>query len=68
MKRISSSILWAVAKLLAVLTAILGCSSKGVPDKPREIRWQGQETGYRGTTIVQPGNSADGDSKRPHNP
>ena len=66
MKRISSPILWAVAKLCAILAAILGCSSKGAPDKPHEIRWQGRETGYEGTTIVQPGDGADG--KRQQNP
>jgi hypothetical protein len=61
MKRVSSSILWAFAKLCAVLAAILGCSSKIAPDKPREIHWQGQETGYQGTTVVLP---SDGDGKR----
>jgi hypothetical protein len=61
MKRFSSSIVWALAKLCAILAAILGCSSENTPDKPREIRWQGQETGYRGTTATD----ADGKNKQP---
>ena len=68
MKRISSSIIRAVAKLGAVLVTIFGCSSKGVPDKPREIHWKGQETGYQGTTVIQPGDSADSDGKKQPNP
>jgi hypothetical protein len=64
MKCISSRILWAVAKLCAILAAILGCSSKGNPAKPREIRWKGQETSYQSTTIVSPGDGADGDGKK----
>lgn len=46
MKRVSSPIVWAVAKLCALLATILGCS----PDKPREVRWRGQETNYRSAT------------------
>jgi len=61
MKRISSPILWAIAKLCTILDTILGCSSKSAPDKPREILWQGQETGYRGTTATD----ADGKNKQP---
>jgi hypothetical protein len=64
MKRISSSFFWVVARLCAVLAVILGCSSKCAPDKPHEIRWQGQQTGYQGTTVVQPGDDAHSDSKR----
>ena len=54
MKRFSSSILRAIAKLCTTLAAILGCS-KSTPNVPRQIRWQGQETGYRSTTLVPPG-------------
>ena len=68
MNCISSPFLWAVAKLCAILAAILGCTSKVAPDKPREIHWEGRETNYQGTTIVQPGDRADGDGKRQHNP
>ena len=64
MKRISSPILWAVANLCAVLAPIVGCSSKGAPDKPREIRWQGVETGYQSTTVVPPGNDSFSNGKR----
>jgi hypothetical protein len=58
MKRISSSFLWAVAKLCAILAAILGCSSKAAPEKPRVIRWQGKDSGYENTTAVQPTDNA----------
>jgi hypothetical protein len=64
MKRISPPIVWAFAKLCAVLAAILSCSSKIAPDKPREIHWRGQESGYQGTTVVLPGDGADSGGRR----
>jgi hypothetical protein len=64
MKRLSSPILWAIAKLCTILATILGCSSKSVPDKPREIRWQGQETGYQGITVVPAGNGTNSGSTK----
>jgi hypothetical protein len=64
MKRISSSFLWAVAKLCAILAAILGCSSKGAPEKPREIRWKGQDSGYENTTTVRPADNAGSTDKK----
>jgi hypothetical protein len=64
MKRLSSPILWAIAKLCAILATILGCSSKSAPDKPREIHWQGQETGYQGITVVPAGNGTNSGSTK----
>jgi hypothetical protein len=64
MKLISSPILWAMAKLCTILATILGCSPKIASDKPREIHWQGQETGYQGTTVVPPSNGTNSGSKK----
>jgi hypothetical protein len=63
MKRLSSPILWAIAKLCTILDTILGCSSKSAPDKPREILWQGQETGYQGTTVSRGNGTNSGSTK-----
>ena len=64
MKRISYSILRAIAKVCALFAAIVGCSSQSAPEKPREIHGKGQETGFWGTTTVPPRDSTDSDGKR----
>ena len=71
MKRFSSSILWAVAKLCAILAAILGCSSKNPPcpaapekPQPRVIHWQAADSGYEDTTTVQSSETASSTGKK----
>lgn len=64
MKRILFTVLWAIARLCALLATLLGCSAPDAPDKPREIRWHGQETGYRGASAASPGDGADRDGQR----
>jgi hypothetical protein len=64
MKRFSSSIFWALAKVCALLATLIGCSSESTSDKPREIRWKGQETGFWGTTTVPPAERDGSDSKK----
>jgi hypothetical protein len=45
------SVHWGVASLCAALATIVGCPPKDTDDKPPEIKWQGQDTGYQGTTM-----------------
>ena len=55
MKRTLPRALGIAAELLTALAACVGCTkSSPEPDKPREIHWHGGDTGYEGTTIVQP--------------
>jgi hypothetical protein len=61
---ISFPILWAIARLCPALMAIFGCSSRVAPHNPREIRWEGEETDYHGTTVVLPDDGAAGNGKR----
>jgi hypothetical protein len=63
MKRSLSLVIDVLVKLGACLAAFTGCSSKSPgPEKPRIIRWRGEDSGYTSTTAVQPadnGSNAD---------
>jgi hypothetical protein len=39
---------------LASTALCIGCSKPAEVPKPHEIRWQGPETGYTGTTLIDP--------------
>jgi hypothetical protein len=43
------------AEVGTAVMACFGCTTKSTsePEKPREIRWKGQDTGYESTTVVQ---------------
>jgi hypothetical protein len=59
MKRSLSLALEILVKLGTCLAACVGCSSKNPPGpegpvKPRVIHWKAADSGYEGTTTVQP--------------
>ena len=64
MKRTLSLVVEVLVKLAACMATCIGCSSKGPPgEKPREIRWEGQDSGYETTTAVEPAERATGSTK-----
>jgi hypothetical protein len=55
MKLFVSRFLALLLKLSAALAACIGCTAKhDDAPKPRQIRWRGPETGYTGTTVIEP--------------
>ena len=52
MKCFASRFVAILLKLLAALTACLGCSSQSAGPPPGEIHWQGSETGYKSSTAI----------------
>jgi hypothetical protein len=54
MKSFASRFLAIVLKLSTALAACLGCSKQADAPKPRGIHWRGPETGYKGTTVIEP--------------
>ena len=58
MKQLFFRLTWLAARLAAVLSTCLGCgpNNNGRPANPHEIHWQGQESGYEGTSTGAPSN------------
>ncbi|MGO9112093.1 MAG: hypothetical protein ACLP9L_22945 [Thermoguttaceae bacterium] len=64
MKLFASRFFGILLKLSAALAACIGCTAKhDETPKPRQIRWRGPETGYTGTTVIDPDNA--GTTKEP---
>ena len=66
MKRFLSHAVEISVKSGACLAACIGCSSKNPPGptQPRVIHWKGQDSGYEGTTMVQPADNANRPGKK----
>jgi hypothetical protein len=62
MKCFASRFFSIVLKLSTALAACIGCSKPEAP-KPRQIRWRGPETGYSGTTIIEPDDTSKADQE-----
>ena len=66
MKRSVSLALEILVKLGTCLAACIGCSPKHPPgpEQPHTIHWKGQDSGYEGTTAVQPADHAGSTGKK----
>ena len=66
MKRSLSFALEIFVKLGTCLAACVGCSSKNppCPDRPREVHWRSQDTGYEGATSIPSGDGDRSDGKK----
>jgi hypothetical protein len=55
MRSLLSRALGIAAEVGTAVMACLGCTTKSdhKPEKPREVHWKGQDTGYESTTVVQ---------------
>jgi len=63
MKRLLSQALGVAGQLAALLAACIGCTKSPEPPKPRELHWHGQDSGYRGSTPVEPNCQSDANDK-----
>jgi len=67
MKQVFFRLAWLAARIAAILSACIGCTpnKKPEPAEPHVTRWQGQETGYAGTSTGPRSNSAPGAGATP---